>query len=137
MVATLGELDTRHGVFVEGGEYGNKSLEIEYVAQIGKAQADRLAAELRREMQSLQDALDEFNFTRSVTVWNSVCGGGGRSRAERAVGPCPRGKRERASRRHRCRVFGGVNHETRQTCEMDPLFFALDRAVEQTRLGLV
>lgn len=68
MVATLGELDTRHGVFVEGGEYGNKSLEIEYVAQIGKAQADRLAAELRTEMQSLQDALDEFNFTRSVTV---------------------------------------------------------------------
>ena len=41
---------------------------MEYVAQISKVDADKQAAVLKDEIQSLQDALDEFNFTRTVKV---------------------------------------------------------------------
>jgi hypothetical protein len=36
--------------------------------QLGKVDVDKLVAELNAEIQSLQDALDEFNFTRSVNL---------------------------------------------------------------------
>ena len=42
--------------------------EVEYVAQLGKVDVDKLVAELQDEIQTLQDALDEFNFTRSVNA---------------------------------------------------------------------
>jgi prefoldin subunit 5 len=68
LIATLREMDTRHGVFVEPGGYGQNGIEIDYVAQIGKAEIDRQVADIEKEAQALQDALDEFNATRSVTV---------------------------------------------------------------------
>ena len=39
-----------------------------YVAQLGKVDVDKLVAGLQDEIQTLQDALDEFNFTRSVNA---------------------------------------------------------------------
>jgi hypothetical protein len=68
LVATLNALDTKSGVFNEGGRFGDVAYEVEYVAQIGKVEVDKLIAELSAEIQSLQDALDEFNFTRSVNL---------------------------------------------------------------------
>jgi DNA repair ATPase RecN len=66
LVTTLTSLDTRAGVFHEGRGFTESACEVEYVAQIGKVDVDKLVAELNAEIQSLQDALDEFNFTRSV-----------------------------------------------------------------------
>jgi hypothetical protein len=68
LVTTLTSLDTKAGVFHEGRGFGEASYEVEYVAQIGKVDVDKLVAELNAEIQSLQDALDEFNFTRSVNL---------------------------------------------------------------------
>ena len=68
LVATLTGLDTKAGVFHEGGRFGEPGYEIEYVAQLGKVDVDKLVAELQSEIQTLQDALDEFNFTRSVNA---------------------------------------------------------------------
>jgi len=68
LVTTLNGLDTKAGVFHEGRRFGDVGYEIEYVAQIGKVDVDKLVAELNAEIQSLQDALDEFNFTRSVNL---------------------------------------------------------------------
>lgn len=68
LVTTLGGLDTKAGVFHEGGQFGQPSYEVEYVAQLGKVDVDKLVAELKEEIQGLQDALDEFNFTRSVNL---------------------------------------------------------------------
>ena len=67
LIAALNALDTRQGIIVEGAEYG-RPVETEYVAQIRKSQADTLVAELQAEIQSIQDALDEFNFTRTISV---------------------------------------------------------------------
>ena len=66
LAATLAGLDTKTGVFHEGGRFGEPGYEVEYVAQFGKVDVDKLVAELKNEIQLLQDALDEFNFTRTV-----------------------------------------------------------------------
>ena len=68
LVATLTGLDTKAGVFHEGGRFGEPAYEVEYVAQLAKVEVDRLATELKDEIQSLQDALDEFNFTHAVKL---------------------------------------------------------------------
>ena len=68
LVATLAGLDTKTGVFHEGGRFGEPGYEVEYAAQLGKVDVDRLVAELKNEIQSLQDTLDEFNFTRAVNA---------------------------------------------------------------------
>ena len=68
LVTTLAGLDTKAGVFHEGRGFGEAAYEVEYVAQLGKVDVDQLVAELSAEIQSLQDALDEFNFTRSVNL---------------------------------------------------------------------
>jgi hypothetical protein len=68
LVTMLTGLDTKAGVFHEGRGFGEGSYEVEYVAQLGKVDVDKLLAELNAEIQSLQDALDEFNFTHSVNL---------------------------------------------------------------------
>ena len=68
LVTTLTGLDTKAGVFHEGRGFGEAAYEVEYLAQLGKVDVDNLVAELNAELQSLQDGLDEFNFTRSVNL---------------------------------------------------------------------
>jgi hypothetical protein len=68
LAATLTGLDTKAGVFHEGGRFGEPGYETEYVAQLSKVDVDKLVTELKNEIQSLQDALDEFNFTNTVVV---------------------------------------------------------------------
>jgi len=68
LTVTLTALDTKQGTFHEGGRYGEPGYEVEYRAQIGKAEADKLIEERKNEIQSLQDSLDEFNFTHSVNL---------------------------------------------------------------------
>jgi len=68
LVATLTALDTKAGVFHEGRGYAESAYEVEYVAQLGKVDVDKLIAKLRAEIQSLQDALDEFNFTHTAKL---------------------------------------------------------------------
>lgn len=69
LVTTLTGLDTKAGVFHEGrGGFSETVYEVEYVAQLSKVDVDKLVADLNAEIQSLQDALDEFNFTRSVNL---------------------------------------------------------------------
>jgi hypothetical protein len=68
LVTTLTGLDTKAGVFHEGRGFGEAAYEVEYIAQLGKVDVDKLVAELNAEIQWLQDALDEFNFTRSVNL---------------------------------------------------------------------
>ena len=68
LVTALTGLDTKAGVFHEGRGFGEAAYEVEYVAQLGKVDADKLVAELNAEIQSLQDGLDEFNFTRNVNL---------------------------------------------------------------------
>jgi len=67
LVATLSALETKSGVFHEGRGFGEATYEVEYVTQLGKVDVDKLVAELQNEIQALQDTLDEFNFTRSVS----------------------------------------------------------------------
>jgi hypothetical protein len=64
--AALKALDTKNGVFKEGGGFQGTAYDMEYVAQLKKTDVDRLAAETDAEIQALQDALDEFNFTCSA-----------------------------------------------------------------------
>jgi hypothetical protein len=68
LVTTLGGLDTKSGVFHEGNQFGQQSYEVEYVAQLSKVDVDKLVAELKQEIQALQDSLDEFNFTRTLSL---------------------------------------------------------------------
>ena len=68
LVSTLTALETKSGMFHEGRGFGEAAYEVEYVAQLGKVDVDQAVAELNAEIQSLQDALDEFNFTRSVNL---------------------------------------------------------------------
>jgi hypothetical protein len=68
LIATLKTLDTKSGVFHESGRFGEAAYEVEYVAQLGKVKVDAFVAELEKETQALQDALDEFNFTRAVNL---------------------------------------------------------------------
>jgi len=65
LATTLKALSTKEGVYAESLGYA-QSVEVEYIAQIKKAEVDKLAQELETEIQELQDALDEFNFTRSI-----------------------------------------------------------------------
>ena len=68
LVTTLTGLDTKAGVFHEGRGFAESAYEVEYVAQLGKVDVDKLVAELKNEIQKLQEALDEFNFTRTVKL---------------------------------------------------------------------
>ena len=68
LVAALKALETKSGVFHEGGRYGEPAYEVEYVVQLGKVAVDELVNELEKSVQALQDALDEFNFSRSVNL---------------------------------------------------------------------
>jgi hypothetical protein len=68
LIASLKALETKNGVFHEGGRFGEPAYEVEYVAQLNKVTVDAQVAELEKEVQSLQDALDEFNFTRAVNL---------------------------------------------------------------------
>lgn len=68
LVATLKALDVRHGTFKEGGSYAQPAYEIEYVAQLKKADVDALVTELEAEISALQDQLDEFNHATSVEL---------------------------------------------------------------------
>lgn len=68
LAATLTGLDTKAGTFHENGRFGEPAYEVEYVAQLNKVHVDELVAELKNEIQKLQDELDEFNFTNSVEL---------------------------------------------------------------------
>ena len=67
LISTLDALETKQGVICTGGEYG-RPVETEYVAQIKQSEADKLVAELQTEIQLIQEVLDEFNFTHTVSV---------------------------------------------------------------------
>ena len=66
LVTSLKGLDTKTGLFYEHAYQG--PYEVEYVAQISKVELDKIIAELNAEIQSLQDELDEFNFSHSVEL---------------------------------------------------------------------
>ncbi|MFV0415446.1 MAG: hypothetical protein ACK5NG_03680 [Chthoniobacterales bacterium] len=68
LVSVLRDLNVRHGIFQEGGGYGQSACEVEYVAQLKKADVDRLVAELEKEISELQDSLDEFNHAETVEL---------------------------------------------------------------------
>ena len=65
LVASLKALPTKEGVFTESLGYSNNA-EVTYVVQIKRAEADALVETFQAEIQSIQDALDEYNFTRSI-----------------------------------------------------------------------
>ena len=67
LITTLDTLETKQGVICTGGEYG-RPVETEYVAQIKKSEADKLVAELQTEIQSIQETLNEFNFTHAEFI---------------------------------------------------------------------
>ncbi|MFZ2642101.1 MAG: hypothetical protein WA117_13970 [Verrucomicrobiia bacterium] len=70
LITTLSALETRHGVFYERGSgYGDhQPVAVEYAAQLKAVEVDKLVAELKAEIQSLQDSLDEFNYTHSAAL---------------------------------------------------------------------
>ena len=68
LVTALEAVDTKSGVFHEDHGFGESHHEVEYVAQLSKVEVDKLVADLKNEIQLLQDALDEFNFTRTVNA---------------------------------------------------------------------
>ena len=68
LVALLKTLDARHGIYKEGGSYAQSAYEVEYVAQLKKAEVDGLVKNLEAEITELQDLLDERNHELSVPV---------------------------------------------------------------------
>lgn len=64
----LRKLDSKEGTFREPNGYGERYQEIEYKAQIGRADADRLAAENEAHIRALQDKLDAFNVARAIEI---------------------------------------------------------------------
>ena len=68
LVASIKSLDTRQGVFKEGGSFSLSACEVEYVAQLKKPVVDALAAELEAEISAIQDELDEFNQSQAVPL---------------------------------------------------------------------
>jgi hypothetical protein len=66
LIDALQRLDTRSGVFKEAAMFGHAPMETEFIAQISKAEADKLVADLQTEAQQLQDELDEFNFIQAI-----------------------------------------------------------------------
>lgn len=67
LVTTFKALPTKEGVYAESLGYA-QSVQVEYVAQLKKAEVDKLAEELETEIQALQEVLDEFNFTHSINA---------------------------------------------------------------------
>ena len=61
----LAGLNTRHGP--QPAVYPN-TTEVSYVAALKKADVDALVAGLEKEIDQLQDRLDQFNHTRKVEV---------------------------------------------------------------------
>jgi hypothetical protein len=73
LVSTLTGLDTRQGVVITEDEdrftlRRQQPMEVEYTSQITKVEADKLVTELKAEIQSIQDELDEFNYTHSAAL---------------------------------------------------------------------
>lgn len=68
LVTSIKSLDTRQGVFKEGGGFSLAACEVEYVSQLKKPAVDALAAELEAEISAIQDELDEFNQSQSVVL---------------------------------------------------------------------
>ena len=68
LVTSIKSLDTRQGLFKEGGGFSLAAFEVEYVARIKKPAVDALAAELEAEISAIQDELDEFNQSQSVSL---------------------------------------------------------------------
>jgi hypothetical protein len=61
----LGGLNTRHGP--QPAVYPN-TTEVSYVAALKKADVDALVAGLEKEIDQLQDRLDQFNHVRKVEI---------------------------------------------------------------------
>ena len=68
LVTSIKVLDTRQGVFREGGGFALSAVEVEYVAQLKKSAVDALVVELEAEISAIQDELDEFNQSQSVPL---------------------------------------------------------------------
>jgi hypothetical protein len=66
LLVTLRGLNTKHGEFYEGHGFGQEPVKIKYRAQIAKAEADRLAAQIEAEIETLQDTLDSYNANHQV-----------------------------------------------------------------------
>jgi hypothetical protein len=64
-VALLAGLNTKHGTFQEGYPTAGQ---VTYVAQIRKADADRMVEQLERRIDEFQDRLDAFNNQTAVPV---------------------------------------------------------------------
>ncbi len=65
LVASLKALPTREGVYTESPGHA-QNAEATYVVQIKRAEVDALVETFQNEIRSIQDDLDEFNFTRSI-----------------------------------------------------------------------
>jgi len=70
LIKTVKGLDTKDGVIQEtrGAFLADSGHEVEYHAQIKQIEVDRMVAEYEQEIQQIQDALDEFNFTHTIEV---------------------------------------------------------------------
>ncbi len=67
LVQTLQGLDTKEGNFIESLDFSS-TVEVKYRAQFSLVKTGKLIEELEEQIQSLQDKLDEFNFTETVSV---------------------------------------------------------------------
>ena len=67
LMSWLAELPTKHGKYLESAGY-RESTEVEYHAQLRKAEVDKITGELEAEAAELQDALDRFNATCELDV---------------------------------------------------------------------
>jgi hypothetical protein len=56
LITALKALDSKSGVFHEGGRFGDPAYEVEYIAQLSKVVVDGLVSEFENEVQTLQDA---------------------------------------------------------------------------------
>jgi hypothetical protein len=64
LIALLSKLNTKHGSSVEG----YAGTEVEWIAQFRKGEIDREVLRIEREIDRLQDALDEFNHRTVIAV---------------------------------------------------------------------
>ena len=69
MAQFLAGVNTRHGP--QPAVYPN-TTEVNYVAALKKADVDGLVARLEKEIDQLQDKLDQFNHGRTVAVERRV-----------------------------------------------------------------
>ena len=76
LVTTLSGLDTKAGLFHEGRGFGEAAYEVEYVAQLGKVDVDKLVAESTRlteqSVKLVEEAMAPINDRVSVTVGKLV-----------------------------------------------------------------